>query len=76
MKVDEEFTDQSIEEIAEGGVSLVRALNEPELPENSPRYVVLSYELVREYLQQWQQSTNEQKHKDGRVSYPLLLVNW
>jgi Cofilin/tropomyosin-type actin-binding protein len=33
----------------------------PELPENSPRYVVLSYELG---------------HKDGRKSFPLVLVNW
>lgn len=33
----------------------------PELPENSPRYVVLSYEL---------------KHSDGRTSFPLVLVNW
>ncbi|SRR6266545_5251989 len=32
-----------------------------ELPENSPRYVVLSYEL---------------KHKDGRTSFPLVLINW
>jgi len=31
------------------------------LPENSPRYVVLSYEL---------------KHKDGRTSFPLVLINW
>jgi hypothetical protein len=32
-----------------------------ELPENSPRYVVLSYELT---------------HPDGRRSFPLVLVNW
>jgi len=32
-----------------------------ELPENSPRYVVLSYEL---------------QHPDGRKSYPLVLINW
>ncbi|KAK4686993.1 hypothetical protein P7C73_g3125, partial [Tremellales sp. Uapishka_1] len=49
MAVDEELKDISIEEIAE------------ELPENSPRYVILSHEL---------------KHKDGRISYPLLLINW
>ncbi|KAL1409665.1 hypothetical protein Q8F55_003661 [Vanrija albida] len=49
MAVDEEFEDQTIEEIAE------------ELPENAPRYILLSHELT---------------HKDGRVSYPLLLVNW
>ncbi|KAF8343972.1 uncharacterized protein EI90DRAFT_2987271 [Cantharellus anzutake] len=32
-----------------------------ELPENAPRYVVLSYEL---------------SHPDGRTSYPLVLINW
>ena len=32
-----------------------------ELPENSPRYVVLSYEL---------------HHSDGRKSFPLVLINW
>ncbi|KAI9633125.1 uncharacterized protein MKK02DRAFT_39101 [Dioszegia hungarica] len=49
MKVDEDFKDQTIDEIAE------------ELPENSPRYVLISHEL---------------KHKDGRISYPLILINW
>ncbi|KAK8844605.1 hypothetical protein IAR55_006452 [Kwoniella newhampshirensis] len=49
MAVDEELTDLSVEEIAE------------ELPENAPRYVVLSHEL---------------KHKDGRISYPLIMINW
>lgn len=32
-----------------------------ELPENSPRYIILSYEL---------------RHKDGRVSFPLVLIYW
>ncbi|PPQ91413.1 hypothetical protein CVT25_014301 [Psilocybe cyanescens] len=45
----EQFDDITIEELAE------------ELPENSPRYVVLSYEL---------------KHSDGRTSFPLVLINW
>ncbi|WWD22844.1 hypothetical protein CI109_107338 [Kwoniella shandongensis] len=49
MAVDEELTDLSVEEIAE------------ELPENAPRYVILSHEL---------------KHKDGRISYPLIMINW
>jgi len=49
MEEVEQFENISIEELAE------------ELPENSPRYVVLSYEL---------------KHKDGRVSFPLVLINW
>lgn len=34
---------------------------DPELPENSPRYIVLSYEL---------------NFSDGRTSYPLVLINW
>ncbi|OCF59771.1 hypothetical protein L486_02444 [Kwoniella mangroviensis CBS 10435] len=56
MAVEEEFEDQSIEEIAEVPVVLYA-----ELPENHPRYVLLSHEL---------------KHKDGRISYPLILINW
>lgn len=32
-----------------------------ELPENTPRYVLLSYRLA---------------HNDGRVSFPLVLVYW
>ncbi|PBK96949.1 glia maturation factor beta, partial [Armillaria gallica] len=50
MEEVEQFDDISIEELAEA-----------ELPENSPRYVVLSYEL---------------NHSDGRKSFPLVLVNW
>jgi len=49
MEEVEQFDNISIEELAE------------ELPENSPRYVLLSYEL---------------KHKDGRTSFPLVLINW
>ncbi|EJD42167.1 maturation factor [Auricularia subglabra TFB-10046 SS5] len=49
MEEVEQFADISLEDLAE------------ELPETSPRYVVLSYEL---------------KHKDSRVSFPLVLVNW
>ncbi|CAA7270974.1 unnamed protein product [Cyclocybe aegerita] len=49
MEEVEQFDNISIEELAE------------ELPENSPRYVVLSHEL---------------KHKDGRTSFPLVLINW
>ncbi|TFK72773.1 glia maturation factor beta [Pluteus cervinus] len=45
----EQFDNISIEELAE------------ELPENSPRYVLLSYEL---------------QHSDGRKSFPLVLINW
>jgi hypothetical protein len=32
-----------------------------DLPEMNPRYVIVSYEL---------------RHKDGRVSFPLVLINW
>lgn len=49
MEEVEQFDNITIEELAE------------ELPENSPRYVVLSYEL---------------EHKDGRKSFPLVLLNW
>ncbi|KAF5389819.1 hypothetical protein D9757_003674 [Collybiopsis confluens] len=45
----EQFDNISIDELAE------------ELPENSPRYVVLSYALT---------------HPDGRISFPLVLINW
>jgi hypothetical protein len=49
MEEVEQFDNISIEDLGE------------ELPENSPRYVVLSYEL---------------KHSDGRTSFPLVLINW
>lgn len=49
MEEVEQFDNISIDDLAE------------ELPENAPRYVVLSHEL---------------KHSDGRTSFPLVLVNW
>ncbi|KAH9043269.1 maturation factor [Lactarius pseudohatsudake] len=49
MEEVETLNDISIDNLAE------------ELPESSPRYVVLSYILV---------------HKDGRTSSPLVLINW
>ncbi|KAJ7063504.1 hypothetical protein C8F01DRAFT_80108 [Mycena amicta] len=49
MEEVEQFDNISIEELAE------------ELPENSPRYVVLSYQL---------------DHPDGRTSFPLVLIDW
>ncbi|KAJ7271968.1 hypothetical protein B0H12DRAFT_1092202 [Mycena haematopus] len=49
MEEVEQFDNISIEELAE------------ELPENSPRYVLLSYQL---------------EHKDGRKSFPLVMINW
>jgi len=45
----EQFDKISIEDLVE------------ELPENAPRFVVLSYEY---------------DHTDGRKSFPLVLVNW
>ncbi len=57
-----------------------------ELPENAPRYVVLSHTLVSPTLpcdcyhglgtDPWDRNTTTQTHKDGRVSYPLVLINW
>ncbi|TBU49116.1 glia maturation factor beta [Dichomitus squalens] len=49
MEEVEQFDDISIDDLAE------------ELPENAPRYVLLSYEL---------------NHSDGRKSFPLVLINW
>ncbi|KAJ1310457.1 hypothetical protein OPQ81_007190 [Rhizoctonia solani] len=49
MEEVEQFDDISMEDLAE------------ELPDASPRYVVLSY---------------ERKHDDGRISFPLVLINW
>jgi len=49
MEEVEQFDNITLEDLAE------------ELPENSPRYVVLSYEL---------------NHSDGRKSFPLVLINW
>ncbi|KDQ17921.1 hypothetical protein BOTBODRAFT_29232 [Botryobasidium botryosum FD-172 SS1] len=49
MEVDEQFDKITLEDLGE------------ELPENSPRYVVLSYVL---------------HHADGRTSYPLVIINW
>ncbi|KAJ7581088.1 hypothetical protein C8J56DRAFT_1006124 [Mycena floridula] len=49
MEEVEQFDSITMEELAE------------ELPENSPRYVMLSYSL---------------EHKDGRKSSPLVLINW
>ncbi|TYJ58628.1 hypothetical protein B9479_000463 [Cryptococcus floricola] len=65
MAVDEEFEDQSIEEIAE------------ELPESGPRYVLISHELVSCVKLSGASFTHtSQKHPDGRISYPIILINW
>lgn len=80
MKVDEDFKDQSIEDIAEGRSGIKIVAYGIELPENSPRYVLISHELVCPpppffHLIVWRLLI-EQKHKDGRISYPLILINW
>jgi len=64
----EQFDEISIEDLIDG-VSVTEnycflALNtdpRAELPENAPRFIILSYEY---------------NHKDGRKSFPLVLVNW
>ncbi|PWN29376.1 glia maturation factor beta [Jaminaea rosea] len=49
MDVEEEYENIGLEELEE------------ELPENTPRFILLSYRLA---------------HSDGRVSFPLVLVYW
>lgn len=75
MEEVEQFDDISIEDLAEGehvtylhptghrarSFSHLILPSPLELPENAPRYVLLSYEL---------------NHSDGRKSFPLVLVNW
>jgi hypothetical protein len=70
MEEVERFDNISLEDLAEGTAHRVRPAQDlssyfihfsSELPEASPRYVVLSYNLV---------------HKDGRTSSPLVLINW
>jgi hypothetical protein len=48
MQIDENLDDMSIEEIAEGMCPTILHGGDwqVELPENAPRYVVLSYEMV------------------------------
>ena len=48
MQIDENLDDMSIEEIAEGTSPTISHEGDwqAELPENAPRYVVLSYEMV------------------------------
>lgn len=49
LEKEEEFDTISLDELQE------------ELPEHSPRFVLLTYEM---------------RHEDGRTSYPLVLVYW
>ncbi|OAD69025.1 hypothetical protein PHYBLDRAFT_150023 [Phycomyces blakesleeanus NRRL 1555(-)] len=48
-----------VEEEVYDAVSLEELIEE--LPENSPRFIILSY---------------ERKYSDGRVNYPLLFIYW
>lgn len=71
MEEVEQFDNITIEELAEGMYRTTESVLRVnltssncvhvELPENAPRYIVLSYEL---------------KHEDGRTSFPLVLINW
>ena len=68
MEEVEQFDNISIEDLGEGTPLFTKSREcdaersrLSELPENSPRYVVLSYEL---------------NHSDGRKSFPLVLLNW
>jgi len=66
MEKVEQFDEITIDELVEGSTachSTEYQINTDltELPENAPRYVVLSHEL---------------HHSDGRKSYPLVLINW
>jgi hypothetical protein len=52
MQIDEQLDDMSIDEIAEGQSrphSPLDMTERVELPENAPRYVVISYELVSRF---------------------------
>jgi len=66
MEKVEQFDEISIDELVEGNTACYLTgypinIDLTELPENAPRYVVLSHEL---------------HHSDGRKSYPLVLINW
>lgn len=70
MVEDEQFDDISLEDLAEGMHCSIATMCDgcviamwpiSELPENAPRYVLLSYEV---------------SFDDGRKSFPLVLVNW
>lgn len=67
MEEVEQFDEISIEDLVDGVSALVSShsltlnTDRAELPENAPRFIILSYEY---------------NHKDGRKSFPLVLVNW
>lgn len=64
LETQERLEDISLEELADGRVlsyNQIYSHTPQELPENAPRYVVISYPV---------------KHPDGRIAVPLALINW
>ncbi|CDR87898.1 related to Glia maturation factor, beta [Sporisorium scitamineum] len=59
-KIDKKTLTLELEEELLSGLGSVEDLIE-ELPENSPRFLIVNYKLT---------------HRDGRVSYPLFLLYW
>ncbi|EST06147.1 Actin-binding, cofilin/tropomyosin type [Kalmanozyma brasiliensis GHG001] len=59
-KIDKKTLTLELEEELLTGLTSVEDLIE-ELPENSPRFLIVNYKL---------------NHRDGRVSYPLFLLYW
>ncbi|KAN0060961.1 hypothetical protein ACQY0O_006695 [Thecaphora frezii] len=57
FKIDKNSLQLQLEERLQGPIEEVVE----ELPENSPRFLVTSYQL---------------NHRDGRVSYPLFIIYW
>lgn len=60
FKIDRKTLTLEIEEELTTGLTCVEDLIQ-ELPENSPRFLIVNYKL---------------NHRDGRVSYPLFLLYW
>ncbi|ETS60903.1 hypothetical protein PaG_04823 [Moesziomyces aphidis] len=60
FKIDKATLTLGLEETLDSGLTSLPDLLE-ELPENSPRFVVVNYKL---------------NHRDGRISYPLFLLYW
>ncbi|SPO21613.1 related to Glia maturation factor, beta [Ustilago trichophora] len=60
FKIDKKTLTLELEEEHNSGLTCVEDLVE-ELPENSPRFLIVNYKL---------------QHRDGRVSYPLFLLYW
>ncbi|SPO22419.1 related to Glia maturation factor, beta [Ustilago trichophora] len=60
FKIDKKTLTLQLEEELNSGLTCVEDLVE-ELPENSPRFLIVNYKL---------------QHRDGRVSYPLFLLYW